>query len=185
MAGDLQKVLCIILIIGILCVFLQSRTEHNQQQVPEGVATKNKRRQTGRKSVLGGELILRVRNKHPGRVTFSMFINGRKLINSFNPTQKGTTFVLPLRHHYPLKTIEIVKHTNKYGALYIDRFEAYETSLIPKLIYTGRLIETNDDINLFQNDPVRWSELCSSGILVHQGRYLFQPQHLDCPFLPK
>lgn len=183
MANDLQKVLCIILIVGILCVFLQSRTERDQQQVPKD-AVKKKKRQTGKKSALGGELILMIRNKYPSRATFSMSINGRKLVNSFNPTEKGTTFVLPLRHHYPLKTIEIIKHTNKYGALYIDQFEAYETSLIPKLIYTGRLMEANEDVNLFQNDPVRWSELCSSGILVHQGRYLFQPQHFDCPFLP-
>lgn len=184
--SGLQKLLCLIMVVGVLCVFLQSRAERDQQQPPPDVKKQNKKRkQEGKKSVLGGVLVLKIRNKYPSRATFSMAVNGRKLISAFNPTEKGQTFVLPLRHHHPLKTVEITKHTSKYGALYIDQFEAYETSIIPKLIFTGRDIDASEDVNLFQNDAVRWSELCTSGILVHQGRYLFKPSHFDCPFLPQ
>lgn len=180
----LQKILCVVLFLGVLCVFLQSRDEQDQQHTPNGGDTEKERHQK-KLSTPGDVLVLRIRNKYPCRATFSMSVNGRKVVSSFNPTKNGHTFVLPLRHYHPLKTVEIIKHTNKYGALYIDQFEAYETPLTPKLIFTGRLIDANEDINLFQNDPIRWSELCVSGILVHQGRYLFKPEHFDCPFVAR
>ena len=128
-------------------------------------------------------LILKIHNNYPGRSTFSLVVNGRKVIACQNPTIHGQTYTLPLQHYTPIISIELYKHTSRYGPIYIDTLEAYNTSLLPKLIFSGHENTTEENTNLFKTDPVRWSELCDEGILVHQGQYIYRQEHIDCPFL--
>lgn len=174
--SGLQKLLCFVLVIGVICVVLQSGDDSKRHlEVPVG---HNKD-----KTPTDNSLVLTIRNKYPSRCTFSLFVNGRKLISCHNPTSKSQMFTLPLRHHTPLISVAIYKHTSTYGPLYIDKLEAHGISLLPQLIFTGRQTNSDEPTNLFENDPVRWSEMCASGILVHQGKYIFRPQHKVCPFI--
>ena len=168
---NLQKLLCIVLVIGVICVWVHA----GELTVPETFASAQYR-----VSDPAGKLLLRIHNKHPHRATFSLYVNGRKIVCNYNPTARGQTFIIRLRHFTPLKRVEIYKHTSQYGALYIDRLQAYDKSLLPQLIFSGRDRNTTEDANLFDNDPVCWSELCAS---IHHGKYIYQPEFNICPFV--
>lgn len=172
-----QKLLLLILLIGFICVYIQSGSA-------EGGRPETEMRKLERGADHATELLVHIRNECPGQSTFSLTVNGRKLIACHNPTPKGETFVVPLRHYGPLKSVDIYKHTSRYGPIYIDKMEIGGTSLLSRLIFTGRNDEGEEyDINLFHDDAVRWSELCTAGLLVHQGRYNFRPDRDPCPFM--
>jgi len=165
-----NRLLVVILFVGICCVVFQTNTTNVKLRLSQ-------------KRVRGNKLVLSIHNKCPSKSTFSLVVNGRKVIACHNPTLHGATFKVPLQHYGTLKSVDLYKHTTRYGPLYIDKLEIDGKSLLTKMIFCGRQKGTKEDINLFHNDSVRWSELCASGLLIHQGRYNYRPERAPCPFI--